>query len=397
MHGQTPHAANARHAFSERNGTPASWVYGAFFRFAHAVLHRKQHLHVDDSSTRALRGPFVALCNHESFYDFYYVKQLFPNARPAFVVNRHYVSIPIVKTLARRAGFIPKRLFTPDPATPLGIMRAIRAGFPVVIFPEGRLSVSGQSYPILDRGAAFYKRLHVDIVLCGIRGAYLCNPKWRKRFYRGEISVYATRIVTKEEAASMSDGALAALIRDALRYDDSTAQHPMRMNGRAKGLSDILYRCIDCGALYSTEGKGNDLCCRACGRTHTLDDTYRFEHGLSIAAYYDRIKEIETDSLATETLTAPVRVTVFLQNGGRRREHGTCTLDANGFGYRGDRTSFSIPLCDLPALPFSCNAEFETYHNGDLYYFYPTENPRQVVRWALLVDRRKEMQHETQN
>ena len=61
MHGQTPHAANARHAFSERNGTPASWVYGAFFRFAHAVLHRKQHLHVDDSSTRALRGPFVAL------------------------------------------------------------------------------------------------------------------------------------------------------------------------------------------------------------------------------------------------------------------------------------------------------------------------------------------------
>ena len=92
-----------------------------------------------------------------------------------------------------------------------------------------------------------------------------------------------------------------------------------------------------------------------------------------------------------------MRVTVFLQNGGRRREHGICTLDANGFGYRGDRTSFSIPLRDLPALPFSCNAEFETYYNGDLYYFYPTENPRQVVRWALLVDRMKEMQHETQD
>ena len=78
-------------------------------------------------------------------------------------------------------------------------------------------------------------------------------------------------------------------------------------------------------------------------------------------------------------------------------ERGTCTLDANGFGYRGNRTSFSIPLRDLPAMPFSCNAEFETYHNGDLYYFYPTENPRQAVRWALLVDRRKEMQHETQD
>ena len=32
-----------------------------------------------------------------------------------------------------------------------------------------------------------------------------------------------------------------------------------------------------------------------------------------------------------------------------------------------------------------------SYMDGDLYYFYPTENRRQVVRWALIVDLIKEM------
>ena len=380
--------------FKENDGTPDSIIYSAFFRFADLVLKRKQRLHVDDAETRERKGAFVVLSNHESFYDFYYIKQLFPDVHPAFVVNRHYISFPVVKTLAKKAGFIPKRLFSPDPATPLGIMRTLRAGFPVVIFPEGRLSVSGQNYPILDRGAAFYRRLKVDIVLCRISGAYLCNPKWRKRFLRGDVSVSVPRVITKEEAAAMTDAELDAIIQSTLAYDDATSEKTFLQNGKAKGLSHILYRCADCGALYTTEDRGDSLTCRACGKTHMLDAHYRFEDGRTIAAYYDRIKALERKTLSKETLTAPVKVTIFPEKGRKRRETGVCTLDERGLTYRSGTTAFTIPFADLPALPFSCNAEFETYHNNELYYFYPTENPRQVVRWALLVDLIKETRDE---
>ena len=380
--------------FKENDGTPDSIIYSAFFRFADAVLKRKQRLHADDAETRAKKPPFIVLSNHESFYDFYYIKQLFPNVHPAYVVNRHYISLPVVKTLAKKAGFIPKRLFSPDPATPLGMMRTIRAGYPVVIFPEGRLSVSGQNYPIHDRGAAFYRRLKVDIVLCRISGAYLCNPKWRKRFYRGDVSVTVPRIITKEEAAAMTDAELDALIRETLAYDDCVSDAGFSQKDKAKGLETVLYRCIDCGALYSTEGKGSALVCRACGRTHTLDAHYRFENGLTIGTYYERIKALERETLWEEPLTAPVKTTVFPDKGRKRRETGVCTLDRNGLTYRSSKAAFSIPFAELPALPFSCNAEFETYHNNELYYFYPTENPRQVVRWALLVDLQKETRDE---
>ena len=47
---------------------------------------------------------------------------------------------------------------------------------------------------------------------------------------------------------------------------------------------------------------------------------------------------------------------------------------------------FEIPVGKLPALAFSCAEEFELYHNDELHYFYPTEEPKQVARWALAVD-----------
>ena len=34
----------------------------------------------------------------------------------------------------------------------------------------------------------------------------------------------------------------------------------------------------------------------------------------------------------------------------------------------------------------SSNEEFELYHNDELHYFYPVENRKQTVRWALLID-----------
>ena len=78
----------------------------------------------------------------------------------------------------------------------------------------------------------------------------------------------------------------------------------------------------------------------------------------------------------------------------KTHEHGICTLSPAGFAYRSEHSSFTIGFDDLPALPFSCNEEFEVYRNDDLYYFYPQNNRRQVARWALFVDLIKEMHDE---
>jgi hypothetical protein len=195
----------------------------------------------------------------------------------------------------------------------------------------------------------------------------------------------------------MTDDALNRLIDESIDYDES--KDPVgvfRQADKAKGLQNILYRCADCGALYTTRGVGNELVCSACGKTHRLNERYLFEdEPFSIGEYYERIRALEKKELPELRLEADVDTVIFRDTGKyRTREKGHCTLSAEGFSYRSDSVTFTIGFDALPALPFSVDAEFETYYNGDQYYFYPRENRRQVVRWALIVDIVKEMRDE---
>ena len=385
--------------FCGNEGTPDSMYLTVFFAALHRFCRRRQRLHVDDTLLRDLPAPYIALCNHQSFFDMYYTNRLFQNAKanPSYVVNKHFVSHPAIRKIAVKSGVIPKKLFYPDLAVPVQIMRMLKKGYPVIIFPEARLSVDGRNYSIVDKSAAFYRRLRTDLVIVKIRGSYFAKPKWRKRFFHTDVFVSAERVITKEEIAAMTDDALNRLINEALAYDASEETvGAFRQKAKAKGLENILYRCADCGALYSTKGVGSALVCSACGGEHRLNERYLFdgEPG-SIGAYYAKIKDLEKAELSELHLETDVRTVIFHDSGKyKTKEQGRCTLTGEGFSYRSDSVSFTIGFDALPALPFSVNTEFETYYNGDLYYFYPTENRRQVVRWALIVDLIKELRDE---
>ena len=383
--------------FRENAGTPDSIFYTAFFGVIDKLFHRAMRIHTDDTLLDGRKAPYIVLANHGSFFDMYYVKRLLENVpNPSYVVNKHFVSHPLIRKAAGKSGIVPKKLFYPDIAVPVQIMRTLRGGYPVIIFPEARLSVDGRSYPILDRSAAFYRRLKKDLVIVKIRGAYFAKPKWRKRAYRSDIYVTAERVIRSEEIAAMTDDALNALIDTSLAYDESACPvNTYRHKGMAKGLENVLYRCIDCGAVYTTRGVKNELQCSACGAVHRLNEQYLFtDEPYSIGEYYERIKQTERQELAGFCLEADVKTSVFHDKGRyRTRETGRCTLNEKGFSYRSDKTEFTVGFDALPALPFSCGEEFETHYNGDLYYFYPVENRRQVVRWALLVDLMQEIRN----
>ena len=381
-------------------GTPDSLMYAFIFLVVRLWLGKKQRLRIDDGLLRELEGPYILLSNHESFEDFYYISQMAHPRNPSYLVNEYYCTRPILKTMAKRGGILSKKLFTPDMAAPLGILRTIRRGYPVVVFPEGRLSPDGRSNPIVESGATLYRRLKAPLVLMRIDGAYYAHPKWRKKTFRTEVRLSVRRVLRPDELADLTDAQLDGIIRDEL-YNDAAAQE----NGaypqadKAAGLEGLLYRCVDCGALYRTEGVGNELRCRACGSRRRLDGRYRFADAPgTIGAYYDAIRRREAEELDALSLRAEVRTKIFAANGGPVRvETGVCTLDTGAFRYASDSETFEIPTEKLPALAFSCGEEFELYHGGELHYFYPLEDPAQTARWALAVDllaeRRRAAEH----
>ena len=375
--------------FRERIGTPDSFMYDIIFFLVRLWQRRKMRIVIDDAPLRTLSGPYVLLSNHESFFDFYYISQMKHPRRPTYLVNEYYCTRPILKTMAKRAGILSKKLFTKDLSAPVGILRSIRMGYPVVIFPEGRLSPDGRSNPIVEKGAAFYKKLGCDLVLVKIDGAYFASPKWRKRSYRSTISIKVKRVITKEELRSIPDKELETVISSALANNASSCTlNRYSQRKKAKGLETLLYRCADCGTLYSTRSVGCELYCSECGMRHRLNEQYHFSDSIgTIAGYYDRIAQWEKAELDVFSLHASVRAKIFGAEGGHvRTEKGECMLKPEGFSYQSEGKSFFVPMDKLPALAFSCGKEFELYLNGELHYFYPLETPQQVARWALLVD-----------
>ncbi len=124
--------------------------------------------------------------------------------------------------MARRGGILSKKLFTRDMGTAVGLLRMIRKGFPVVIFPEGRLSPDGRSNPIVEKGGALYKKLKVDLVLAKIEGAYFAAPKWRSKVYRSPIRIRVERVIKREELQAMTAEAVDEIIASTL-YQDASA------------------------------------------------------------------------------------------------------------------------------------------------------------------------------
>ena len=374
--------------FKGHDGTPDSATYFLVMKISSLWRKRCQRLRVDGEKLSGLNAPFVLLCNHVSFYDFYYVQELLKAYKPAYVINHHICSAPILRHLAKKAGMISKKMFYTDAAA-VKILRTLRAGYPVVVFPEARLSLDGCSSPIVECAAALYQRIGVPLVLANISGAYFTYPKWRGKFFKGDVRISVKRVLSSQDLKQMSTQEIEETIDQAFTYNESANPVTLyRQKDKAKGLHHALYRCADCGELYTTQVRGSDLYCTNCGKVHHLNEKYLFTDEMgSISAYYDRIIEWEKKDLDRIELKTEVAVKIYADSKPRvRKDKGVCRLNKEAFTYCSDRIKFTVPTEKLPALAFSCNREFELYYNGDQYYFYPLHNRRQVARWSLIID-----------
>lgn len=373
---------------SGENPGKISVVYDFVFFLVRLVFGSKPKPQFELNGFDKLEGPFVLLTNHESFNDFYYTYQLASKFKPLYVSNRYYCILPVLKQLNTKVGIIPKKIFCDDMVTPIRIVRAIKNGRSVIIFPEGRMSIDGRTNRITETGGAFYKRLGVPLVLVRINGAFYEKPKWRKRRYRTPVSVTVERIISKEEAALMSTEELNSVIENTIRNDAGAkllCKYPQK--DKAEGLHNILYRCCSCDGLYTVSSRGNSLSCSQCGRTFTLNEDYRFnEEPYTIAAWYDHMTEVEMKKIKDIKLNADVNVVIYSNTGKKRKEKARCTLTFDGFSYESSRVSFTYPMDTIQGLVFKSGAEFEFYYEDEMYYCYPEKDPVQVARWAHIVD-----------
>lgn len=222
-----------------------------------------------------MTGPYLVLPNHSCGYDQFFVALSFKKRQMYFVVSEHAFR-------KKWISFLMKKLFAPisrvkgsvDASAVLTILRTLKKGSPVCIFPEGNRSWDGRTGPIHPTTAKLLKVANVPVMTYRITGGYLSNPRWAHGVRKGKVHGSVVNIYQPEQLKAMSLEAIQNAVSADLAVDAYAEQrkNPILFKGRrmAEGLEEALFLCPKCHKIGSLKGSGSDFSC-SCGFSTSLD------------------------------------------------------------------------------------------------------------------------------
>jgi 1-acyl-sn-glycerol-3-phosphate acyltransferase len=165
------------------NGVVALYIYRLVPEFllrfvAWLLIHSIYRVRKDNETTIPAEGAAVLIANHVSFVDAIVLMAVSP--RPIrFVMDHNIFKNPILGWIFRTAKAIPIASAKVDPVllekAYVDIAQALSEGELVCIFPEGRITDTGQLYPFKNGIQRIVETTPVPIVpvaLCGLWGSF---------------------------------------------------------------------------------------------------------------------------------------------------------------------------------------------------------------------------------
>ncbi len=260
---------------------PNAFLYPVAEGLLATYLRVFRHQKIDRSAVKDLKPPFVVIGNHQSMWDFCTVGVCCRQARINFVVSAHFFRSPLLSKWLPVGGCISKKQFYPDLPAVRQMMRVIKRGGVVGIFPEGQTCVSGENNEVERSIGRLLKSLGVPVVNVKIRGNYLAAPKWASgRVTPGKSSAVAEILIDGEEIRTLTEDQIADRVIEGLTYDEYEWQRGVMTANKKRsldGLERYLWLCPKCGHEYTFSSKDNRMTCSHCGLEVTMDP-YGFLH-----------------------------------------------------------------------------------------------------------------------
>jgi len=258
-----------------------------------------------DFSTDVFSGSdenYLIMSNHLTEVDLFILAAAFKK-QMYFVAGEHLLRSKHGKFMKWIQDPIYEAKGAPTAGTLKEIVKRIKQGCNVMIFPEGSRSFNGETIKLPDSAAKMVKLCNCGLITYHIEGGYFVAPRWAYEFRTGPIHGNIVKIRSASEISGMSVSELTEAINNELyenAYETQRKKHYKYTGQRlAEGLENYLIKCPSCGEFDSLVSKGNDFCCKKCGLSGSYtDEGFLTGEGLKYDSVYDWGKwaEEETES-----------------------------------------------------------------------------------------------------
>ena len=364
-----------------------------------------------DYDPKALQNqPVVLLSSHASRTEFVYTIYGFGRHDINVVCGYQNILKKGLYNLFIAFGAISKYLYQPDIMCVKNMLRALKRGGAIGLFPEGIQSTSGSTHPINPATAQFIKSCRANVVVCTSRGAYLATNRYSKDRKKGYIGVHYTHLFTPEMLKELTEEQIYERILDAISYNDfafnKEARHKyIGKEPNAKGLDKILYKCPDCEREYTLYAPNNTIKCDACGFEAGVDEYYDLVRikGKALPENIDTWFKWQRSCVAREVRSDDFAMTLEgglctvkldkLRKPPKNRKTlsvGKATLTNKGLSFEGEldgqTVNFWFDAQSLYSLTFSTQGFLEFYHNNDYYMMIPENRDQCFIKWTLAAE-----------
>lgn len=355
-------------------------------------------------------GPTILLSSHASRLEFIYTLYGFGRKDINVVCGYQNILQKGVYHLLLRLGVISKYLYQPDFMCVKNMLRVLRRGGAIGVFPEGIQSSSGSTHPINPATAQFIKRSRANVVVCTTQGAYLATNRYSSDRKKGYIGVNYQLLFTPSTLEDASEQQIYERMLQSIRYNDfefnKTARHPyVGKESNAHGIDNILYKCPDCGSEQTLFVEQDSIKCRHCGLQIRVNEYYdlvavranRLPEDIDSWYKWQRrcvSREIRDDGfeMSLQASLCTVRVDKL-----RRPPHdreilsvGTARLTNRGLCFEGALNGQGVSHCfdagALYSLTFSTKGYLEFYYNNDYYMIVPEQSGKGLIKWTLAAE-----------
>lgn len=276
----------------------------AFFRPIMALAFKhKVHYVWDDLSK--IEGPYLLLSNHNTNYDPILIGIATRN-QLYFVSSEHVMRNKFLGGLLD--FFLHPILHLKGKAgvkTISDMLRCLKAGYNVAIFPEGNRSFNGVTCDFLPTIGKLARKSGAKLVTFRMEGGYFTQPRWGFTDRRGKLYGRLIHVYDVDELKSMTDDEVNDAIRRDIDEDAYRTQEREHVAFKGKdlayGLETTVFTCPKCKKIGHLHSKGNRLMCE-CGYNLTFDP-----YGDLIADDGSRTNIHEIDTMQRDNLKVLVQ------------------------------------------------------------------------------------------